>query len=59
MACKVAQVVKNNDFNQRVMVNAIQLLGVWLPLYNMCHLLNVSKHEVMEIHHLHSSEMHE
>ena len=51
--------VKNNDFDQRVMVNAIQLLGIWLPLYNMCHILNVSKHEVRDIHHLYSSEMHE
>ena len=50
---------KNNDFDQIVVVNAIQLLGVWLPLYNMHHLLNVSKHEVREIRHLYFSEMHE
>ena len=41
------------------MENAIQLLGVWLPLYNMCHLLNVSEHEVRDIHHSYSSEMHQ
>lgn len=41
------------------MENVIQLLGVWLPLYNMCHFLNGFEHEVRDIHHSYSSEMHQ
>ena len=41
------------------MVYVVQLLGLRFPLYSMCHFLNVSKHEVREIQHLYSSEMHE
>lgn len=51
--------VKNNDFDQRVMIYVVQLLRVWLLLHKVSYFFNVSKHEIWYIHHHYHGEVHE
>ena len=37
------EMVKENNFNQGVMIYTIHLLRIWLLLYKVSHLVNVSK----------------
>ena len=49
----------HNDFDERIMINAVMLLLRSLPLHKGSHLLYVSAHEVWNIHQSHSREMHQ
>ena len=56
---KKIEMAKNNDFYQRLMIDAFQLLRVWLLLHNVSHLITVSKQKEGEIQHLYPCKLHE
>ena len=51
--------MKNNNFDQGVMVDAIHMLRVWILLHKASHLINVSKQKVWEVQHFHPCKVHE
>ena len=56
---KKTKMANNNDFDQRVMIDVVQLLRVWFRLHNVSYFINTSKQEIWEIHHLYPGEGHE
>ena len=53
------EMLKNNNFDQGVMVDVVHLLRVWLLLHKLIHLINVSKQKVWEVKHFHPCKVHE
>ena len=51
--------MQNNNLDQLKMIKATKLLRKRFPLHQCSHLLNISTYEIGEIHHPHSSEMHQ
>ena len=54
-----AKLMYNNDLDECIMVNAIVLLFRSIILHKSSHLFNVSAHEIWNVHHLYSREMHQ
>lgn len=53
------EMMKNNDFDQIIMVDVVQLLRVWFLPHNVSYLINISKQEIWEIYHSYPGEVHE
>ena len=49
----------NNDLDERIVVNVVVLLFRSLLLYKSSNPLDVSAHEIWNVHHLYSREMHQ
>jgi len=51
--------MNDHNFDERKMVNIVELLLRSLVLHNGGHLLYVSAHEVMDVHHPYLGKMHQ
>jgi len=54
-----SKLMYHNDFDERIMINVVVLLLGSLLLQKSSHYLDVLPHEIWNIHHLHSREMHQ
>ena len=51
--------MKHNEFDEGVMIEVVHLLMILFLFHQVCHLLNVSEQEILDVQHPHPSEMHE
>ena len=54
-----SKLMYHNHLDERIMINVVVLLLRSLLLHKISHPLYVSAHEIWNVHHPHSSEMHQ